>query len=102
MINIRDNHAMFIDDEGRLTVTEDTGFFSLDYPGPLAGIGVIVGPVDEDGESMSCTLKLSDIERDVVWVNNADVGEPPPPVVIGFDDSIEMINYLEVMERGDL
>jgi hypothetical protein len=102
MINIRDNHALFVDDEGRLDADENTGYFNLDYPSPIAGIGVIVGPVDEDGESLSSTLKLSDIERDIVWINNADVGEPPPPIVIGFDTSIEMIPYLEIMERGDL
>ena len=102
MINIRDGHAMFIDDEGRITADKDTGYFKLDYPAPIAGVGVIVGPVDEDCDSTSATLSLADIERDIIWINNADVGPVPPPVVIGFDSSIEMIDYLEVMERGDL
>ena len=102
MINIRDGHAMYIDDEGRLTADENTGYFKLDFPSPIAGVGVIVGPVNEDCDSTSATLSLADIERDIVWINNADVGPVPPPVVIGFDSSIEMIDYLEVMERGDL
>ena len=90
MINIRDGHAMYIDDEGRLTADENTGYFKL------------VGPVNEDCDSTSATLSLADIERDIVWVDNKDVGPVPPPQIIGFDSSIEMVNYLEVMERGDL
>lgn len=45
---------VFVDDEGLLTVTDDTTFFGVPwYPQPLAGSGLILGLNRETGESIA-------------------------------------------------
>lgn len=53
-----DGHAVYVDDEGLFR--EGQHFFLVDdYPQPLAGRGLFVGPVNEEGDT-------TDIQRDPV------------------------------------
>lgn len=62
---ITDHDSILVDEEGLLSLTSDTKFFS--YKGghqPFAGNGLVVG-VDEEGESVSCDATTDQIKAKV-------------------------------------
>lgn len=52
--------SVYVDDEGLLHLTGDSKFFRLAGARPLAGRGLVLGPVDDDGNTLSVpeTIKL--------------------------------------------
>jgi len=68
------NHACFVDDEG-LLLQKKLGAFSFYNASPLSGNGLIVG-IDEEGESIDCTLNIALIKGIVAWRNIDDLPEP--------------------------
>jgi hypothetical protein len=54
---------VWVDEEGLLK-NDGKGFFMLpSYPQPLKGNGLLTGGVDEDGETVSCTMSLEDAAK---------------------------------------
>ena len=53
---------IFVDDEGLIN-GKDYFFQIKGCPQPLAGRGLLFGPVDDDGESTPATIKIEDLEK---------------------------------------
>jgi hypothetical protein len=54
---------VWVDEEGLLK-NDGKGFFMLpSYPQPFKGNGLLTGGVDENGETVSCTMSLEDAAK---------------------------------------
>ena len=65
--------ALFVDDEGLLTLTPDSMFFYIEgaYQ-PFAGNGLILG-TDDDGDSVDVKTKLKDIKDKIRFLTIHEV-----------------------------
>jgi len=61
MVRTEKNNHVIVDDEGLLK-NPRFGFYIGDYPQPLAGNGIIVGP-EVNGIVTDCTLTNEDVKR---------------------------------------
>lgn len=65
---------VYVDDEGLLK--GPTKFFHIDgTPQPLAGRGLVFGPVDEDGNSTEATISIDELEKKVRFMSAPQVLE---------------------------
>lgn len=65
---------VYVDDEGLLK--GPTKFFHIDgTPQPLAGRGLVFGPVDEDGNSTEATISIDELEKKVRFMSPSQVLE---------------------------
>lgn len=63
---------IYVDDEGLFK--EDQKFFWLEgIPQPLAGRGLVFGPVDEEGNSTEATVSIDELEKKVRFLNRSDL-----------------------------
>jgi len=76
-VRIGDNAgAIYVDDEGLLKCREELerrGFFFGPQGQPLAGRGLLVGPVDEDGNDTECKLSLNMVREYLIPWPEQDV-----------------------------
>ena len=62
-VDITETETVYVDDNGLLTLTENSMFFELKgYPQPLCGNGLILG-VDEEGESVNTKLTIDEVKK---------------------------------------
>ena len=65
---------VYVDDEGLLK--PDQKFFHLrGMPQPLAGRGLVFGPVDEDGDTTPATISIEELELKVKFMTPQKVME---------------------------
>jgi hypothetical protein len=65
---------VYVDDEGLLK--GPTKFFYIEgTPQPLAGRGLVFGPVDEDGNSTEATVSIDELEKKVRFMSAPQVLE---------------------------
>jgi len=65
IVGIGEGDAIYVDDEGLLTMADETRFFQYEgYPTALAGNGVVLGS-DEEGETVGATIELEDLKRKI-------------------------------------
>jgi hypothetical protein len=63
---LEDGHAVYVDDEGSFKAN---GLFSVrGFPHPLFGKGLLVGPVDNEGETTDCQHTLEWAKQNVGYV----------------------------------
>lgn len=61
-----DEHMMIVDDEGLLK--EDRYWFRYKgSPRPWCGIAAIIGPTDEDGETLDVTCTVEEIKKKITF-----------------------------------
>jgi hypothetical protein len=66
-----DGSTCFVNDEGLFTANN---FFSSKFGHqPFAGNGIIVGPVDNEGESTECTLTIEEIKASTKFLSPLEV-----------------------------
>lgn len=64
-VNLDDHDSIMVDDEGLLTLTEKSNFFTFEGAHqPFAGNGLIVG-VDEEGETIPPNITVAEVFRKV-------------------------------------
>ena len=79
VIRINRSNDLYVDDEGLLTLTEESKFFLIKgYPQPIAGSGLILGHNDE-GESISTDLTIEQVITTITFL-----------------DMLDVINYLQI------
>lgn len=67
LVRVDRTNAIYIDDEGLLTATDDTRYFGLKgYGQPIAGKGLMLG-ADQMGETIGATLTKAQVEVIVEW-----------------------------------
>jgi len=72
-VRISETETLFVDDEGLLTLTDESVFFSFKgYNQPLAGNGLILG-TDYEGESVDTTFTVDEVSELVKFHSLADV-----------------------------
>jgi hypothetical protein len=65
---------IYVDDEGLLK--HDQKFFYVEgMPQPLAGRGLVFGPVDEDGNSTEAKISIDQLEKKVRFMSRHQVLE---------------------------
>ena len=70
--------GIFVDDEGLLTLTDETKFFTYaGYPQPLAGKGLILGLNPKTGNSVSVKTPLDVVKSKVKFYTLAQVRSMP-------------------------
>lgn len=77
-------HSMLVDDEGLLKREDDPDapFFMFRNGWALAGSGLVIGPVDDDGETTAATLTVEEVARNVAFATRAQlqaIGAEPKP-----------------------
>ena len=65
---------VFVDDEGLLKGPSKF-FYIQGTPQPLAGRGLVFGPVDEDGNSTEATISIDELEKKVRFMSPTQVIE---------------------------
>lgn len=69
-IGIDDQNDIFIDEEGLLTLDENSKFFTFDgFPHPLAGNGLILGIDHEEGDTIDTNLTIEEIAKKVLFTD---------------------------------
>lgn len=58
---------VFVDDEGLLKPNQK--FFVIDGSTPLAGRGLVFGPVDDEGDSTPATVTIEELEQKVRFLS---------------------------------
>jgi len=68
-----DEFSVYVDDEG--LYVEDKHFFTIrEYPQPLVGKALLLGPVDYDtGETTECTFTLDEVKDRVQFMTVEEV-----------------------------
>lgn len=65
---------VYVDDEGLLKAGQK--FFWIEgMPQPLAGRGLVFGPVDEEGDSTEATISIDELEKKVRFMDRSAVME---------------------------
>jgi hypothetical protein len=65
---------IYVDDEGLLKSPQK--FFHIEgLPSPLAGRGLVFGPVDEEGNSTEATVSIDELEKKVRFMSAPQVLE---------------------------
>jgi len=62
---------IYVDDEGLLNNPEH--FFVVGKAQPLAGRGLVFGPVREDGETTPATISIDELKSQVQYMNRFEV-----------------------------
>ena len=65
-VYIRDENVIMVDDEGLLK-NPKFGFVVEDYPDPLAGNGIIIGPEVEE-QTQDCTLSVDKVKSIIKFI----------------------------------
>jgi len=74
VVSIDDKNDVYVDEEGLLSVNEDTKFFKLKhYPQPIAGNGLIMGFDDETGENGDTNLSVAEVVGMVTFMSAYEV-----------------------------
>ena len=60
------NDAIYIDDEGLLTQTDATRYFTIDGRQPIAGKGLVVG-TDDEGNTIAPHTTIAELEGRISW-----------------------------------
>lgn len=61
-----DEHTLMVDDEG-LYVSDKYWFRFNNGPRPFCGISVIVGPADDEGETLDVTCTVEEVKKLVIF-----------------------------------
>ena len=65
--------GIYVDDEGLLTLTPETRFFTYDgYPNPLAGKGLMLG-CNRAGDSINVKLSLAAVTKKIKFYSLAEI-----------------------------
>ena len=72
-VDVNENHTIFVDEEGLLTLRTDSQFFQWGDNDPLVGNGVIVGIDLETGNVIPCTMEVEDVKEMVTFWNLREV-----------------------------
>jgi hypothetical protein len=68
-----DGETLYIDDEGLLTINEESTFLLINgYPEPLAGNGIILG-TKGNGDSKNSSLTLEEVRENVRFLSLREV-----------------------------
>ena len=74
VVSYDDQNDVYVDEEGLLTMNEETKFFKLkNYPQPLAGNGLIMGFDNETGENGSTNLTIEEVKDMVTFMSAHEV-----------------------------
>ena len=74
VVQYDDKNDVYVDEEGLLSVDENTKFFKLkNYPQPLSGNGLIMGFDNETGENGSTNLTIDEVKNNVTFMSAHDV-----------------------------
>ena len=68
-VDMNENHSIFVDEEGLLTLGSESKFFQFGDSDLLVGNGVILGVNLETGSSAPCTVDVEDVKEMVTFWN---------------------------------